>query len=694
MSDYSLGIDIGGTFTDVVLHNHATGAYGIAKESTTHDDLARGVLTAVQEVLRASGVTPNQVRRTVHATTLFTNALIERKGAPTGLITTQGFRDTLEIGRERKYDLYDIFLQMPRPLVSRNLRLEVPERIGPTGEVEVPIDEAMLLEAAGELIAEGVTSVAIVFLHSYLNPVHENAAARMIAKAYPMLAVTTSYDVSPQIGEYERASTTVANAYIKPLAEFYLDALVERLQAAGIASPFFLMLSNGGLTSVAEAKRLPIQLLESGPAAGALAGAHFSSHTGSDHVLAFDMGGTTAKASIIDHGEPVITHTFEAAREKRFSEGSGLPLQLSTVELIEIGAGGGSIARQDELGLLKVGPDSAGSQPGPACYGRGGSSPTVTDADLLLGYLNRDFFLGGAMEVDYAAADGSVRPLAEATDVSSVEAAWGIHDIVNENMASAARVHIADRGQDPRRYTLLATGGAGPVHAYYVARKLGVRELVVPPSAGVGSAIGLLMAPVRIDSALTVAKRIDSLDWGVLEGQYYNLEVNARRNIEETQAGGSEPVSRRFADMRYSGQGFELVVGLPSGSYTAASEDSFIEAFERAYLQTFSRTAHGVPIEIVNIRVSMHSHIERGGVQRKADLKRSETPVLKGSRPVYFPEERTFVETSVYDRYALTVNQQFYGPAIVEERESTVVLGPGSTFHHDGDGNLIVQLPA
>ena len=506
----------------------------------------------------------------VHATTLFTNALIERKGALTGLITTAGFRDTLEIGRERKYELYDLQIAKPEPLVPRNLRLEVAERSRADGGIERRLDTKQVESRARALVQAGVESIAVVFLHAYANPRHEAQAARLIAKRHPKIAVTTSHEVAPEIREYERASTTVANAYIKPLAHRYLALMAKRLDGLGIPAPLLLMLSSGGLTHVAEAQRTPVQMLESGPAAGALAGAFFGRADGDGRLLAFDMGGTTAKLSLVDDGEPLTAYSFEAARQKRFMEGSGLPIRISTIELIEIGAGGGSIASVDEIGLLKVGPRSAGSQPGPASYGLGGTEPTVTDADFLLGYLNPGYFAGGEVKVDVAAARQAIERLAGTLGLEPVKVAWGIHDIVNENMASAARVHIAERGRDPRDYALLCTGGAGPVHAQEVARKLGISRVICPPSAGVASALGLLVAPARVDRVATVGVRLDTGSLASLEAAFGRLEDEARAVMADTGLKLESATMKRLADGRFLGQGFNLVVELPEGPMTTA----------------------------------------------------------------------------------------------------------------------------
>src|SRR5579871_2072687 len=506
MTRYALGIDIGGTFTDIVLYDYGSRRALGHKELTTPAAPADGVLTGIRTLCGAHKVAFGEIVRVVHATTLFSNALIERKGAPTGLITTAGFRDTLELRREHKYELYDLFIELPPPLVPRRLRLEVPERTGPDGTVETPLDGAAVLARADELVRAGATSVAVVFLHAYANPTHEREAGRLIAARFPALSVSLSSEVSPQIREFERSSTTVANAFIKPLAASYLDLMQREIAALGIAAPLFMMLSNGGLTHVDEAKRVPIQLLESGPAAGALAGAFFAARSDVADVLAFDTGGTTAKLAIVEGGEPLVAHKFEASREKRFIEGSGLPISISTIELIEIGAGGGSIATIDGLGLLKVGPHSAGAAPGPACYRRGGQAPTVTDANLVLGFLDPERFAGGTIPIDRAAAEAALRPLAARAGVGLPELAWGIHSVVNETMAAAARVHIAERGHHASRFALLVTGGGGPLHGCEVAARLGIARVICPPSAGVASALGLLMAPARIDRVATVAK--------------------------------------------------------------------------------------------------------------------------------------------------------------------------------------------
>jgi N-methylhydantoinase A len=690
----SLGIDIGGTFTDLVVYDHDTGRQWSRKVLTTHDDPSRAVAAGVAAVLDAGRLDPSRVTRVVHATTLFTNALIERRGAVTGLLTTAGFADTLEIGRERKYELYDVNIARPEPLVPRQLRLEVAERVTADGAAARALDRRQVAARARALARAGVESVAVVFLHAYANPRHEAEAARIIARHCPRLAVTTSHEVAPEIREYERTSTTVINAYIKPLAGRYLALMAQRLGRLGIPAPLLLMLSSGGLTHVAEAQRTPVQMLESGPAAGALAAAFFGREDGGGGLLAFDMGGTTAKLSLVEGGEPLTAYTFEAARQRRFVEGSGLPVRISTIELIEIGAGGGSIADVSEIGLLKVGPRSAGSHPGPASYALGGTEATVTDADFLLGYLNADYFAGGEVRVDLEAARRAVGSLAARVGLPPTQTAWGIHDVVNESMASAARVHIAERGRDPRDYALLATGGAGPVHAWGVARKLGLGRVICPPSAGVASALGLLVAPARVDRVATVGVRLDRGAGGVLETAFRRLENEARAVMADTGLKLETASVRRLADGRFVGQGFDLVVALPDGPYDdgEATRRRLLAAFETAYREKFSLTPPEVPVEFINIRVAVRAPVAGADVAVRGPSGRAGGGAIKGRRPAYFAEAGGFVETTVYDRYRLGVGDEFSGPAVVEEEGSTLVVGPGGAARVEPSGNIVVAI--
>ena len=691
---YSLGVDIGGTFTDIILLDQSGGAQVSSKVLTTHDDPSRGVLEGARALLVQHEIDPADIARVVHATTLFTNALIERKGARTGLLTTRGFRDNLELGRERKYELYDLNIENPRPLVPRNLRLEVDERLDSSGAVIKALDTSELIHQASTLIEQGVTSIAVIFLHSYADPAHERSAAAALLERFPDVTVTTSHEVVSEIREFERASTAVANAYIKPLARNYLDHMAAELGELGVKAPLLVMLSNGGMTHLDEAKRTPVQLLESGPAAGALAAAHFGANC--SHLLAFDMGGTTAKLSLIDHGEPLVAYGFEAARQKRFTEGSGLPIRISTIELIEIGAGGGSIAHTDEIGLLKVGPQSAGSEPGPACYGRGGAEPTVTDANLVLGYLNPDYFAGGTIKIHLEKAQQALQALGRKLGLTTVQTAWGIHDIVNENMASAARVHVAERGRDARRYSLLTTGGGGPLHGFYVAKKLGLQQLICPPSAGVASALGLLAAPAKIDRVATVNMRLADAQWSELEAGFRALEADARRVIEQTGHAFGDLRVERFADGRYAGQGFNLLAALPEGPYdvddAGATREALQGAFEKAYREKFSKTPPPIAIEFINIRVSVTGPIADAAAVRQSSLARPTGEPVRAHRAVYFQEAGDYVDTAVYDRNALPPGTTITGPAVVEEAGSTLVIAPGASASVAANGNIIVAL--
>jgi N-methylhydantoinase A len=682
----SLGIDIGGTFTDVVIHDPRDGRAVIWKESTTPDDPSRGAMEGTRRVLEKAGAKPEQIGRVVHATTLFTNALIERKGAKTGLLTTAGFRDVLEIGRERKYELYDLFIEMPKPIVPRPWRREAMERLAADGSVEKKLDIDAALKEVGELVEQGVESLAICFLHSYANPSHERAIGAAVAERFQNLSLSLSSEVAPEIREYLRASTTVANAYIRPLAEIYLERLENALRGEGIPGGLFLMLSNGGLTHVSEAKRVPVQLLESGPAAGALAGAWFGRNAGLERVLAFDMGGTTAKLALVDDGEPLVAYGFEAAREKRFLRGSGLPMQIATVELIEIGAGGGSIAHKSDLGTLNVGPESSGAQPGPACYGRGGTNATVTDADLTLGYLNADFFLGGAMKIDKEATDKAFGALAGALKVEPGRAAFGVHDVVNENMAGAARVAIAERGRVPSEYALLATGGAGPVHAWHVARKLGVKRVVCPPGAGAGSTIGMLMAPARVDRVQSFTPALAGADMKSVEKVFAELEKESLDVLRLTGADIDGRTVKRLADMRYIGQGSEITVTMPS----PLTEAGVRAEYEAAYKTLFARVPPGAAIQFVALRLSVTAPMP--GTGGKLELTRhAGADAQKGTRPVFFPDEGKTVQTRVWDRYALKAGVSIDGPAVFEEDESTFIVGPNATARLLPDGSILAE---
>lgn len=686
---YSLGIDIGGTFTDVVLYSHDDARVFSHKELTTPEEPTTGAIRGIQTLLDREQVNGTQVSRVVHATTLFTNALIERRGVKTGLITTAGFRDTLEMRREFKYDLYDLFIEMPSVLVSREARLEARERVRADGTVVTPLDEASVIAAGKQLVNQGIESVAIVFLHAYANPAHERQARDILKREFPKLYVSISSEVAPQIREYERTSTTTANAYVLPIADQYLGSFEGQLTKIGIGCPMLMMLSNGGLTHVGEARRFPVQLLESGPAAGAIAAAWFSKRSGIENVLAFDMGGTTAKLAIVEGNKPLLAHSFEAAREKRFATGSGLPINIATVELIEIGAGGGSIAHLDSMNLLKVGPKSASSRPGPACYKRGGTLPTVTDANLLLGHLDPMTFAGGTMRLSPDAAIEALDPISGPLGTGTEKTADGVLAIVNENMAAAARVHVAERGFDAHHFALLVTGGGGPLHGCDVARRLGIKRVICPPGAGVASALGLLIAPARVDRSTTLAKRLSTVSAETLEAAYCELEDAAASVMKDTLVQGATYRFERSADIRFVGQGFELITRLPDGPFTKDSLQAIRDEFAAGYGRVFGQVPPVQDIELMNLRVAA---IEEG-VDRPLNLEASGKETWKpgvGQRDVWQPAKESFQNVESVPREAL--EDRVDGPAIVEDASSTLVIPAGATAFRDKAGNLIVDM--
>ncbi len=691
---YRIGIDIGGTFTDIIMVDSASGERAIAKVLTTPKDPSVGALQGLRELLDGRGVRGAEVSHVIHGTTLVTNALIERKGARTGLVTTRGFRDVLEMGREKRYDIYDLFLEMPEPLVERRLRLEVTERCLADGRVHTRLDEAEARAAAERLVAEGVESVAVCFLHSYRNAAHERRMGAILAEVAPHLPVSLSVDVIPELREYERLSTTVCNAYVMPLMRRYLARFREELRALGYAGELYMMLSGGGIATAADAERFPVRVLESGPAAGALVAAAYGAVTGvRDVVLSFDMGGTTAKICVIRDGRPLVTTDFEAAPVWRFKKGSGLPIKLPVIDMIEIGAGGGSVARMDRLGLLKVGPDSAGSDPGPACYGLGGSEPTVTDADLLLGYLDAGYFLGGRMRLQPGLAREAVGRLAGRLGVPLERAAWGIHQVVGENMANAARVHAVERGQDPKGYAMVAFGGAGPVHAYWVARRLGIRRVVFPFGAGVASAGGFLIVPLAFDFVRSHVALLDELDVDAVTRLYAEMEEEGTRLLTRAGARRRELAYVRTADLRYVGQGHDVTVAVPAGRLTGASLGTLRRNFERRYRRLFHRINPEYRIEALSWRLLVSAprpEFRLPAVPARPDSRVADA--LKGTRPVYVAEREAYVDCPVYDRYRLFEGARIDGPAVIEERESTAVVGAGAHVVADPYLNLLMTL--
>ena len=690
---YRLGIDIGGTFTDFVLLEEKTGKLFFGKTLTTYDNPANGIIKGTIELLEREGIALKQVRNVVHGTTLVTNAVIERKGAKTGLITTKGFEDVLEIGREFRYDIYDIFLTVPEPLVPRNLRLGISERIDYLGNILTPIDQTEIETVVDKLVNESCESIAVCFLQSFTNAVHERAVGNFIKQKYPHIYVSLSVDVMPEIREYERASATTMNAYVQPITDQYLSNLRDRLHNLGFAGTIEIMISSGRLTSLDGARKSPVQLLESGPAGGTMAGVFYGKLTGINDLLAFDMGGTTAKASMIFNLKPEITNQFEAARVRRFKKGSGLPVRIPVIDMIEIGAGGGSIAHVDSLGLLRVGPESAASEPGPACYGRGGTRPTVTDTDLVLGYLNPDYFLGGTMRLDIEAARQAIdEHIARPLNISIEAAAMGVHRIVNENMANAARVHILEKGHDPRLYSMTAFGGAGPVHAFGVARLLGSPQVVVPVGSGVLSALGFLVSPVASESIRSYVCPINMLDWTLLNGYLNQMEAEGFAFLESAAVPLSESAVTRAADMRYSGQGHEISVEIPNGVLSENSLSEIEVSFKKEYHLRYGKLIGDIGIEAVTWRVVVSGPVPQVIPRQEVPTSQNSEHALKGYRQLIFMGDKTASNVPVYSRYQLQPSDSFEGPAIIEEMESTFVVGINATVRIDKYRNIVVEM--
>ncbi|MBX9594502.1 MAG: hydantoinase/oxoprolinase family protein [Roseomonas sp.] len=686
MTPWQIGVDIGGTFTDFVLLDSRDGRLFNGKLLTTPHAPEQAVLEGIRQLLATHGVAPAEVSHVIHGTTLVANALIERRGVPTGFLTTEGFRDIPEIGTELRHDTYDLFMRRPEPLVPRRLRLGVPERLRADGAVETPLDEDAARAAIRALRDGGAQALAICLLHAFLNPVHERRLAELAREEAPGLTLCLSSDLVPEIGEYERGTTTICNAYVQPVFERYVARLRGGLRDAGVTGPLFLMLSDGGTVRDDVAAKHPIRLVQSGPAGGVQATRLVGAAAGAPDVLCFDMGGTTAKAALIDQGEPQRSLDFEVSRVDRFRKGSGFPLKVPVVEMIEIGAGGGSIARVDRLGLIKVGPDSASSDPGPACYGLGGTLPTVTDADLLLGYLAPGSFLGGDMALDAGAAERALlEHIGKPLGLSAVEAAWAVHETVNGTMAQAAAIHALEKARRIEDYAMVPIGGAGPVHACAIAMKLGLAKLVSPPGAGVASAFGFLAAPISFAHLRAMVAPLATLDMDALRAMLAAMEAEGRAMVAEAGVVDSDVSIRILAALRYAGQGYQVEAAIDTAAIAQGDRDAIRAAFEAEYRRLYGRIEAGLPVETVGWRVIVSGPTpalrlapagQRGGSARK------------GSRPAWFGE--AFVETAVIDRTALRPGDSVTGPAVVEERESTLVLPPGATATCDEGLNLVV----
>ena len=688
MADWRLAVDIGGTFTDVVLLDSQSGRVVVDKTLTTPAAPLEGVRAGVTQLLSKAQVTPAEITAPiVHATTLITNALIEGRTGRAGLVTTAGFGDTLLIRDEHRYDMYDLQIEFPDPPIGRDLTFEIDERTSAAGAVLAEPSAADLDRLGSQLAGAAVESVAVCLLNSYVNPANEQAVAEHLRDRLGV-PVCVSAEISPQIREYPRMITAACNAATMPVIGPYLDELQRWLSAEGFGGAVLMMLSNGGVVSADDAARGPIRLVESGPAAGALAGTWYANRLGSERLLCFDMGGTTAKACLIENGEPALTNTFEVARIYRFKKGSGFPVSVPSVDLVEIGAGGGSLARLDRFGLLKVGPESAGADPGPASYGRGGTTAAVTDADVVLGLLDPGAFLGGDMPLDAAAAHAATARAAEGLGLSPVDTAAGIHEVVNQNMAAAARMHGVEQGVDLRGVTILAFGGAGPVHACGVADLLESDRVIFPVNASVLSAFGTLVSPVRIDLARSMPRLLESVDIAERDGLLDELRGEGRRVLSAAGVPAADVRFRYGLDARYSGQGNEITVWVGTGEAWPASEADVRAAFESEYRRIYGMTIPDVAVEAVTWRLSAYAE----KVQVRPDTGATgeagaAEPVSR--RPVVFARGTAAVDVPVYRRQDLGVGATFGGPAIVEERETTTVIRPGWEAEVAPDGSLV-----
>jgi N-methylhydantoinase A len=682
-----LGVDIGGTFTDVALDSGA--ALHTAKVLTTPQAPERGVITAIDAVLAKAGIGFADLALVIHGTTLATNALIERKGARTALITTDGFRDSVEMGTESRFEQYDIFMEKPAPLVPRHLRFTVRERLDAKGGVRVKLDEGEVAALAPALEAAGVASLAIGFLHSYVDPSHELAARRIVSRLLPNLPISLSCEVSPEAREYERISTTCANAYVQPLMARYLAELERELARRGSRAPLFLMLSGGGVCGLETAMRFPIRLVESGPAGGAIFAAGIAAAQGLDKVLSFDMGGTTAKICLIDGGAPQLGRSFEVARVYRFLKGSGLPLRIPVVEMVEIGAGGGSIAGLDALGRIQVGPQSAGSEPGPACYDRGGHTPTVTDADLLLGRIDGENFSGGKIRLDASRARDAVQNALGVLGLGDEELSLGIAEMVEENMAGAARVHAIESGKQLTDRTLIAFGGAAPLHAARLAEKLDMSRVVIPSHAGVGSAVGFLRAPVAYEIARSLYQPLDALDVVAVNACLAEMRREADAIVREGAPNAPRSETRNVF-MRYAGQGHEIAVALPDRALQAGDSKMLRERFETSYRALYRRTVPGAAIEALSWAVRVSAPAPGAGRPSAAPMGAS-PPLAAGDRSVFDHRMRRFVPYRVYRRSQMAPGRAISGPAVIVEDETATLVTASFDAVIAPDGAIILE---
>lgn len=683
-----LGVDIGGTFTDVVLENGEL-LYS-AKVLTTNAAPEEAIVEGITQVALKAGVALSDIGQIIHGTTLATNALIERRGAKTALITTKGFRDVIEMRTESRFEQYDLNLVLPEPLLPRQRRYVLEERIGASGEVLVALDRGAVEVLAEQIARAGYQSVAIGFIHSYLNSAHEELVREVLAARLPDVMVSLSSEVSPQMREYERFNTVVANAYIKPLMKSYLSRLQGRLRAEGVNCPVFLMHSGGGIISLENAAEFPVRLVESGPAGGAVFAAHIAARYGLKKVLSFDMGGTTAKICLIKDQTPRTSRVFEVARTYRFKKGSGMPISIPVIDMVEIGAGGGSLAHVDQMRQIRVGPQSAGSDPGPACYGRGGDRPAVTDADLVLGRLDPDNFAGGSMALVRGAAEAALRQsIGSVLDMDAATAAFGLSEVVDENMANAARVHAVENGEDLSEYTMIAFGGAAPLHAGRLCEKLGVARCLVPPGAGVGSAIGFLRAPFSFEANRSVYMRLSDFDAAKIKSLLAELAAEATRFVRSCDA--NAPIEAEFkAYMRYTGQGWEIPVALSAEQASNPDAKAFEQRFEEDYSALFGRTVEGLDIEITVWAVNATTPAAL--VEKAAIAADSGVADIVGQRDIFESALGRFIAADVIERDAMVSGRQALGPAIITEDETTIIVPSSRMAVAQADGCIDIVL--
>ncbi len=665
-----LGVDIGGTFTDVVLEKG--GESFSTKVLTTYAAPENAIIDGMHQVCTKAGVTPADLTQIIHGTTLATNALIERRGAKTALITTQGFRDVIEMRTESRFEQYDLNLNLPEPLLPRQMRYTVEERVDATGAVLLPLDRTEVEALADRIADAGYDSVAVGLIHSYLNDAHERLIREVLEERLPGVMVSISSEVSPQMREYERFNTVVANAYIKPLMKSYLGRLEGRLQKEGVSCNIFLMHSGGGIISIESAAEFPVRLVESGPAGGAVFAANIAARYGLDKVLSFDMGGTTAKICLIKNQTPKTSRVFEVARTYRFKKGSGMPISIPVIDMVEIGAGGGSLAHVDAMRQIRVGPESAGSEPGPACYGRGGAKPAVTDADLVLGKLDPDNFAGGSIKLDTTGSEGALQDvIGKELDMDAATAAFGLAEVVDENMANAARVHAVENGEDLSDYTMIAFGGAAPLHAGRLCEKLGVERLLVPPGAGVGSAIGFLRAPFSFEANRSVYMKLSDFDADRIKTLLAELRDEATGFVRNCDA-GAEILSEYKVYMRYSGQGWEIPIVLDEADALNPDAVRFEALFEADYANLFGRTVEGLDIEITVWSVNATTPPE--AVARTAEQSPGTAADVALIRRMFDPALAEYCDADVVLRAQMAPGQTAQGPAAITEDETTIIL--------------------